>query len=415
MSRRKVLFTGAAPTMGHRDATTALSFLVPWRWNRWKNGDAAQRGEQWIKKYTGMPYAITYDSGRSALFFALKSLRVGEGDDVLVQAYTCVVVANAIRHVGARPVYVDITENFTMDPKDAEKKISHRTKAMIIQHTFGHSAAIHDLIALAKKHEIVVIEDCAHALGVRKDGKMLGSWGDIGMFSFGADKSISSVRGGALVTRDQNLANQLKCIQQHLPHFSSARILQHLLFAPLMVIGKALYRFGIGKWFIFVAKKYAIIAPLIQREEKQGKWADWSPGKYSNALASLLLGQIPFLDARNDHRRKIASLYRELLASLPIQHPPDEPEACYLRYTIRVKNPVKLRQFAVMYGVYLGDWYDTVIAPKESGLVASGYSLGSCSMAEQIAKESVNLPTDYHIEEKDARFVCDVITKFYGG
>ena len=120
-----------------------------------------------------------------------------------------------------------------MDPDDARKKITERTKALIIQHTFGTPADVESLAQLGKEKNVKIIEDCAHSLGVRHHGKLTGTFSDIGIFSFGSDKVVSCVRGGGVITSDDNLAAKLRAYQNALPLFP----LKKLPFsAPLLPI-----------------------------------------------------------------------------------------------------------------------------------------------------------------------------------
>src|SRR3989338_776448 len=200
---KKPLFTGFAPHITARDTFIALSFLLfPWKWFRMRRGDAPKKVEAWLQKYFDCGKVFTFDSGRSALYFALKACRVGEDDEVIVQAYTCLVVVNAIRWTGAEPVFVDIRTDYTMNPEDARKKITEKTKVLIIQHTFGTPADLESLVQLGKEKNVKIIEDCAHSLGVRHNGQLTGTFGDIGVVSFGSDKVISCVRGGGVITQD---------------------------------------------------------------------------------------------------------------------------------------------------------------------------------------------------------------------
>lgn len=115
---------------------------------------------------------------------------------MILQAYTCVSVSNAIIATGAKPIYVDIdAQTLNINPQLIEKHITQKTKAIIVQHTFGIPADIHAIQSIVKKHQLFFIEDCAHALGAQYKEKMVGSFGDIAVYSFGRDKVISSVNG----------------------------------------------------------------------------------------------------------------------------------------------------------------------------------------------------------------------------
>ena len=152
-----------SPNTGRTDVLKALAvLLMPWTW---KKGGALLWVRQWFVDYLGVGEVAFFNSGRSALLAILESFGIGAGDEVIVQAFTCVAVPNSVIWAGAKPVYVDIDESYNTDPIDAEKKITKKTKALIVQNSFGIPAQIEKLLLLAKKYKFLVIEDCAHALG----------------------------------------------------------------------------------------------------------------------------------------------------------------------------------------------------------------------------------------------------------
>ena len=158
----KTHFTGFSPNATVRDivdGTTAV--LFPWKWRTWQYGSSAEKIEEYLQIFFQTKHAKTFDSGRTALFFALQALGIKEGDEVLVQAYTCIVVTNAIRFTGATPVFVDVNDNYNINSKECKKKITPKTKAIIVQHTFGLPADIEALVDIAKEQDIKIIEDCA--------------------------------------------------------------------------------------------------------------------------------------------------------------------------------------------------------------------------------------------------------------
>src|SRR3989338_5273357 len=133
---RKPIFTGFEPNLKKADVLIAAFFIFfPWRWQRLRTDETARLAEDWLKKYFSAKHSFVFDSGRSALYFILKSLDLKSGDEVLVQAYTCVVVANAIIHAGGKPIYTDVGNDFNIDYIDLERKITPRAKILIIQHT----------------------------------------------------------------------------------------------------------------------------------------------------------------------------------------------------------------------------------------------------------------------------------------
>ncbi len=157
------------------------------------------------KSFLGTNYALAVNSGTSALICALVACGVGPGDEVILPAYTWVATAAAITMVGAIPVLCEIDESLTIDPEDLEQRITPRTKAVIVVHMRGISAAMDSIMFIAKQHNLRVIEDAAQANGGTYKGRMLGSIGDVGCFSLQQSKVITTGEGGMLVTNSEEL------------------------------------------------------------------------------------------------------------------------------------------------------------------------------------------------------------------
>jgi len=414
---QKTIFTGFSPNLTGRDTRVALSYLLfPWKWKDITNGKNINFSEKAIEKYFGVEHCHVFDSGRSALYFALKSLDVQKGDEVLVQAYTCMVVINAIIHTGARPVFIDIKDDFNMDPLDLEKKITPKSKVLIIQHTFGLAADMDKLIAIARKNNIRVIEDCAHAFGAKYDEKFVGTFGEVGMFSFGADKVLSCARGGALITNNQELSDKIKKFQAELPTPKVGKTIQHLMHYPFFYVGKKLYHVYLGKIILGTAKKFNLINKIIYDQEKNGQQVGFYPSRLANSLAEILLNQLEKVDEVNLHRKNISEFYEQNInnakVELPWRNKINTSECVYLRYPILVENPERLFAWAKKQGIILGNWYDNVIAPKDIDMNKTGYELGSCPNAERLAARSINLPTDINVTIENAERVVEVINGF---
>lgn len=150
-------------------------------------------------------FAVAVCSGTAALMCSLIAAGVGPGCEVLVPGYTFVATFSSVIAMGATPVMIEIDDSLTMDPQDAERKITPRTRAIIPVHMLGNSSAMDELTALAKKHDLALIEDCCQALGASYKGRMLGTFGDLGAFSLNNYKVINSGDGGILITNDPQL------------------------------------------------------------------------------------------------------------------------------------------------------------------------------------------------------------------
>jgi dTDP-4-amino-4,6-dideoxygalactose transaminase len=406
-----------SPNTATSDVRLALKLLFSP--GQWLKGDSVNILEKKIGKYLGVDYAFGIDSGRSGLYLALKAMGIGPGDEVLMQAYTCVAVPNSVIWVGAVPRFVDIDpETLNIDLNDLEEKITPRTKAIIVQHTFGYPAPLDGILEISRKYGLRVIEDCAHAMGATYKSKYVGSFGDAAIFSFGRDKVISSVSGGLIVTKDPSLAQKLARLQNQLPFPSEKWIFQQL-FHPVAFAGiLSLYDvWKIGKAALSGFHKTGLLSLAVSPEERKGFMPAGIPAKLPAAIGAMALNQFSHLEDFNQHRRDLAHFYSSLLLGANIGLPPPEnieTESIYLRYTVQVPEPFRLHRAAKEQHVYLGNWYDSVISPKNVELSTLNYLVGECPCAEELSKTSVNLPTHPKVLVSDAKLVADVVLEIFG-
>lgn len=171
--------------------------------------------EKKFAAYCGTSYGQAVTSGTAALKVALAALGVGPGDEVITQGFTFVATWEAILDIGAIPVFTEVDETLNMDPADLEKKINEKTKCIIPVHMLGAQARIEEIVAIAKKHSIAVLEDTAQAAGGRINGKHLGTFGDCGTFSFDSVKTMTTGEGGMIITADEKLMKDMSEYQDH--------------------------------------------------------------------------------------------------------------------------------------------------------------------------------------------------------
>ena len=186
--------------------------------SRWITAGArTQSFEQAFAGIAGTSEAVAVSNGTAALFLALKALGIGPGDEVLCPSMTFAATAAAVMHCGARPVLVDICslENPTMDPLDAESKITPRTRAILPVHYAGIPADMDRLCLLAKSLGLLLVEDVAHAPGARFGGRACGSFGEAGCFSFFGNKNLTTAEGGMITTNDAELARRMRLLRSH--------------------------------------------------------------------------------------------------------------------------------------------------------------------------------------------------------
>jgi 8-amino-3,8-dideoxy-alpha-D-manno-octulosonate transaminase len=171
--------------------------------------------EKTFAKYMGAKYALGVTSGSAALTVALTALDVGPGDEVICPAFTFVATYEAVLEVGAIPVMADIDDTLNLDPDEISRKVTAKTKAVIPVHMCGSAAQIERIVKIAKKHKLLVLEDNAQALGGSVNGKMLGTFGNMGTFSFDHYKVITAGEGGMVITNDEKLYHRAEWYHDH--------------------------------------------------------------------------------------------------------------------------------------------------------------------------------------------------------
>ena len=168
-------------------------------------------------QYVGVKHSVALNSGTDALHLALRALDIGAGDEVITVAFTFVATTEAIGIVGAKPVFVDIDpDTFNIDVEKIEKAITPKTKAIIPVHLYGQPCDMKVIMDIAKKYDLFVIEDCCQAIGATLDGKMVGSFGDVGCFSFFPTKNLGAMGdGGMLTTNSQCVKDRVIALRNH--------------------------------------------------------------------------------------------------------------------------------------------------------------------------------------------------------
>jgi len=194
----------------------AMEPLRSGRVNYW-TGELGMKFEESFARWNGSKYCITTTSGTSALHTAVASLGIGPGDEVIVPSYTFIATSFCVVQAGAIPVFADVRRNdHCIDPEDIERKITDRTAAIIPVHLYGNVCEMDEILEVAEKHDLKVIEDCAEAHGATYKGKKVGTLGDVGCFSFCQNKTFTTGgEGGAVTTDDEDLAWRCRSFRDH--------------------------------------------------------------------------------------------------------------------------------------------------------------------------------------------------------
>ena len=180
-------------------------------------GGVTQAFEQEFAAFVGAKHAFAVTNATAALHLACMAVGLGEGDEVIVPSLTFVATANAVRYTGANVVFADIESEdwLCICPRSIEEKINERTRAIVVMHYAGFACDMPEILRVAKKYHLAVIEDAAHAVGASLDGKPLGTWGDVGCYSFFGNKNMTTAEGGVLVTDDDRLAEKVRILRSH--------------------------------------------------------------------------------------------------------------------------------------------------------------------------------------------------------
>lgn len=371
--------------------TAAALLMQPWRWRT--GAEQAMLTRALEERFGGEAYLFL--SGREALLAVLRSLTFKKDEEVIMQGYTCVVVPNAVIAAGMTPVYADIEpDTLNLDLEEVERLITPRTRAVICQHTFGIPSYAKRLRDLCDRHSLVLIEDCAHVMPDQSGPADVGIYGDVTFFSFGRDKAISGVSGGAAICRLPEACAELKRLHQDAVPAAQADILRLLLYPLLYALAKPLYGIGAGKVILAVASMLQILPRIVGSDEKRGRM---KPRLHSmpNACALLALQQLHRLKKINDHRRMLTRLYFEEASTrgwplllgvrpdLPLQKfPIFVPQAERIRTTLKARN------------IHLHDgWTGCVICPASADAEAVGYRDGDDPKADMAGKQILSLPT----------------------
>lgn len=381
----------------------------------WVGGKAAEKLEERFKEEIGVKYAFAFNSGRSALMAVLDGLAFEAGGEVLLQAFTCNAAANPVIWSGLKPVYVDCNNNYNIDTEDLIKKITPKSRAVMVQHTFGQPCDLDEVIRICREKKLVLIEDCAHSLGAQYKGRNVGTFGDVSFFSFSRDKIISCVYGGLASAKDKKTAERIAAFQSRVGNPDRLWIEQQLLHPVLMNWLIIPTYSAFGKYLLVLFQKTRILSKAIHWKEKRGSKPDYFPKRMPNALALLCLKQFEKLERFNSHRRSLAAFYYRDLADTTFSMPPKAGEnscASYLRFTVRDKDAREVIDEAWRKNLLIGDWYTSPVVPDDTLVNRLEYVPGSCPNAEKLARETLNLPTHINITEEDAKTVSEFIKNY---
>lgn len=339
-------------------------------------GDRTVAFESEFAAYLGSDTkAAAVSNGTAALHLALLALDVGAGDEVIVPAQTFVADINAVMLVGATPVMADCTsfDDWNMDPADIERKITDRTKAVLIVHYAGVPCDMDAIVALCNRRGVKLIEDCAHAPGARYKGRSVGTFGDVGCWSFFTNKNLSVGEGGMVTTRSADLDREMRYLRSH--GMTTLTLDRHK--------GRAV--------------TYDVVRPGLNY-------------RIDEMRAALGLVQLGKLDEANASRRRIVEAYRREISgiarvSLPF---PDREDRLCSSHIFPILLADGIERLEIVESLKADGIQSSIHYPAIHQFTAySSMELGATPIADEVARRELTLPLYPGMTEADVRLVAD--------
>ena len=339
------------------------------KFNDYTLGFEVEKFENNFKKAINAKHCIGVGSGTDAIYMALKTLGLSNKDEVITTPYTFYATINAIAQADCKPVFVDAKDDFNINPDLIEKKITKKTKAILVVHWAGRICEMNKIKKIAKKHKLFIVEDACHAALATKDGEYAGNFGDIGCFSLHPLKNLNVWGdGGMLVTNNNSLEKKLRLLRNHgLINRNQIKI------------------FGINSRLDTIQ---AIVANHLMKKLKK---------------------------ITNLRRRNALLLDKSLRNNLNIKIPAREKglyEVFHL-YCFRAKNRDKLINFLQTKGIDAKKHYPIPMHLQTPSKKIGNYKKGDFPLAEKLCNETISLPVHEFINKKQIEFIVRNINKFY--
>lgn len=328
------------------------------------SGKYLRKFEEEFASFCGVKYAVGTSSGTTALYMALQALNIGRGDEVITVPYTFIATAEAIVHVGATPVFVDIDpESFNIDPELIEKVITDRTKAIIPVDLYGQIADMEKVLQIAEKYNLKVIEDACQAHGARYRGKRAGSFGDMGVFSFYPGKNLGAYGdAGIVVTDSEELYKKLRLLSDH----GRKSKYEHVILG---------YNF-----------------------------------RMDGLQSAILSVKLKYIDSWNSRRRILAGVYNSFFANydISVQRVINGNEHIYHLYVIRNSRRDEILKKLKQSGISAGIHYP-ISLHEQPAFKFLGYKKGDFPVSERCCDEVLSLPMFPELTEDEVEKISKTV------
>lgn len=357
-------------------------------------GENVKQFEKEIAEKIGVKHAITVGNGTDALIIALKSLGIKEGDEVITTDYTFFATAEAIRFVGATPVFCDVElDTYNIDPSQIEEKITDKTKAIICVHLFGNACKMDQINDIAKRHNLYVIEDAAQAINSQYNGKNVGNLADLACFSFFPTKNLGCFGdGGMITTNDDDLATIIRALKVH----------------------------GSGENGM---KAYAILndEEVEVVEQNSGDNTVYNPLKYYNYLighnsrldeiqAAILRIKLKHLDEYTENRRSISHKYIDALKNTSLVMPTETEGGKHVfhLFILQSENREEIESKLKEKGIATGTYYK-VPMHLQKAFNDLGYKKGDFPNAEYLSERTFAIPLFPEMNDEEREYIINSI------
>lgn len=330
-------------------------------------GPAVKDFEAAFSDYCGVAQTIACANGTDSMEMLLDALGVGPGDEVIVPALSWISSAEVVGTRGATPVFVDIDESYTIDPKLIEARITARTRGIIPVHLYGCPADMPWIMEIAEKHQLFVIEDCAQAHGAAIAGRGVSQFGIAGSYSFYPGKNLGAYGdAGAVVTESEELARQVRMLANH------------------------------------------------GQPEKHQHLIEGRNSRMDGLQAAVLKAKLPHLETWTEERRMNAARYHQALKDLPLTlpHEPSDRRHVYHLYVVHTERRNELMEHLQSNGVACAIHYPTPM-PLMPCYAKGGWKAGDFPMAEKACEGILSLPMYPELREEQIAYVAEQIARFY--
>ncbi|MFH1509920.1 MAG: DegT/DnrJ/EryC1/StrS family aminotransferase [Candidatus Nealsonbacteria bacterium] len=324
--------------------------------------------EKKLASFVGAKYAVGLNSGTDALILSLKAAGIKEGDEVITVSHTFMATIASIVHVGAKPILIEVGEDFNMDVDKIEEAITLKTKAIIPVHLNGRVCNMDRIMEIAKKHNLIVIEDAAQALGAKFNGKSAGSFGLTGCFSFYPAKILGSYGdGGAIVTDSEEIAEKVRLLRDHGQETKTKIVC-----------------FG------------------------------WT-ARLDNLQAAILNVKFKYLSNWIKRRREIANMYAEGLKNISTIKIPFTPELDDLYFDVFQNYVIIAEKRDELFNFLKENGVETLVKDPTPNHLQEGLALSNFKLpySEKLAEQVISLPMYPELTNEEISYVIDKVKEFY--